>query len=438
MGRKIASIAAGMSAILVGVSSAVQANPYGWTLGFGGTVSGGFSSNSYGDFPSFDGNGWGGGGYAFARYQFQPGYLRSGFFAGPEVWGEGLRVNGTNPDGAFTNIRSFTYEGIQAGYHFYQQGSVPTNVYFGAGASQAWGTVGVNSRFGFGSESMTGMVPGVSVHAGFEFQIPDSQWWLGADYRWLHQSGRIGDDPVKYDTSLFSITGSYQFQLGVPRGIPSTWSPTNGYTPPVVQTLYQIYVDLLVGGGDSRFYETRTRDNFGGGRIGRGFDGFREQRCGSGLFYGGDIGIGTYVDRGFGLALQATVLGSNTENRISMTTSKFVSAVYVLTPEITYRTPVIPIFGLNTPLTLFAGAGAGGTTYGIRREDGTDTANSFTVAAIAGMKVNVTPNWTLGAEGLYYRSNATNVGSRYFGYSGITGMATVGYDFYPSGYSKQF
>jgi opacity protein-like surface antigen len=279
----------------------------------------------------------------------------------------------------------------------------------------------------------------VSLHAGFELQVPDSQWWIGFDYRWLHQSGHIADDPVKYDTSLFSITGSYQFQLGVPPGTPSTWLPTGGYIPPVVPTTpYQVFVDLVGGGGNSSFYGA-GRNEFDRGRIGRGFDRLQEQRWATGGFYGFDVGIGSNVNQGWGLALQGTVLGSNTENRVSVTTSKFVSAVYVLTPEIFYRSPVIPIFNINTPLTVFVGAGAGGATYGIHREDGTDTVNSFTMAAIGGAKFNVTPNWTVGVESLFYITNVTNVGNRDFGYKGFTVLGTAGYTFYPSsGSSKQF
>jgi hypothetical protein len=182
----------------------------GWSFVLGGDVGAGQSWNQYEDFPRFDGDGWSLGGFAIARYHFP-----SGWFVGPEFGGSALHVNATNPDDAFSNIRSIVYEGGQLGYSFNKPGATPLNVYIGAAAAQANVNVGIDTRGQF--ESMSKTLDGWSAHTGFEVQLaPQSapNWWLGFDYRYSHVSGDINGDPVSATLHLFSVTASYQFSLG--------------------------------------------------------------------------------------------------------------------------------------------------------------------------------------------------------------------------------
>jgi hypothetical protein len=175
----------------------------------GGNLGGGQSWNSYGDFPMFGGDGWGIGGFAAARY-----YLSSGLFVAPEAGGMALQVKGTNPDGAFSNIRSMFYEGGQIGYSF-NTPAAHLNVYVGADASQARYNVGVDSRTFF--ESMGKTLDGWSAHTGIEFQpAPTSapNLLLGIDYRYAYWSGNINDDHVSGRLNLISATASWQFSAG--------------------------------------------------------------------------------------------------------------------------------------------------------------------------------------------------------------------------------
>jgi hypothetical protein len=181
--------------------------PSGWVIVIGGNVGGGQSWNRYEDFPIFDGDGFGGGGFLAARYRFA-----SGFFIGPEIGVMGLNVNGKNPDGAFSNIRWMAFEGGQIGYSFNKPGSIPLNVYVGAGAAQAGYRVGIDTAFFH--ESMDLTLNGWSAHAGFEVQpapqaVPNL--WFGLDYRYSYFSGTIGVDPVSGGLHFVSATLSYQF-----------------------------------------------------------------------------------------------------------------------------------------------------------------------------------------------------------------------------------
>jgi hypothetical protein len=182
----------------------------GWVLGVGVNGGIGQSTNSYDDFPNFPGSGWGVGGFALARY-----YFSSGLFAGPEVGGMALGVNGNNTVGAFAHIRSMFYEGGQIGYSFRTPDIAPLNVYIGAAASQSNYRVGVDSR-DF-NESMDKTLNGFSVHAGVEVQpapIALPNFWLGADYRYSHWRGTIGDDRVSWAVNFASVTASWQFPVG--------------------------------------------------------------------------------------------------------------------------------------------------------------------------------------------------------------------------------
>ena len=183
--------------------------PSGWTFVIGGNVGGGQSWNNYDIFPTFDGNGLGGGGFLGARY-----YTPSGWFIGPELGAMALNVNGTNPDDAFSKIRWMAFEGGQIGYSFNTPGSTPINVYLGAGASQAGFRVGID-REPF--ESMSKTLNGWSVHTGVEVQPAPSSvpnLWLGVDYRYSYWSGTVGVDPVSAGLHFVSLTLSYQFPSG--------------------------------------------------------------------------------------------------------------------------------------------------------------------------------------------------------------------------------
>ena len=95
-----------------------------WPLGFGGNLTAGQSSNTYGNFSGFDGSDARGGG--FKRYNFP-----NGWFVGGESGGIGLSMNGINQDGAFGNIGSLYYQGVQFGYNFQNAGGLPVTVYAG-------------------------------------------------------------------------------------------------------------------------------------------------------------------------------------------------------------------------------------------------------------------------------------------------------------------
>src|ERR1700687_6299775 len=70
-----------------------------WPVGFGGDLTVGQSSNTYGNFPSFDGSDARGGGFSYMRYNFP-----NGWFVGRERGGVGSSVSGINQDAAFGNF----------------------------------------------------------------------------------------------------------------------------------------------------------------------------------------------------------------------------------------------------------------------------------------------------------------------------------------------
>src|SRR5215472_9065861 len=82
-----------------------------WPIGFGGDPNAGQSANTYGNFPSFDGNDARGSGFSYARYNFP-----NGWFVGGAGGGLSSSMNGFNQYGAFGN--SLSYEGVQFGYKF--------------------------------------------------------------------------------------------------------------------------------------------------------------------------------------------------------------------------------------------------------------------------------------------------------------------------------
>ena len=157
----------------------------GWPLGFGGNLTGGQSSSTYGNFPSFDGSDARGGGFSYMRYNFP-----NGWFVGGEGGGMGLSVNGINPDGAFGNIRSLYYQGVQFGYNFQNAGKLPLTVY--AGFDTLKYNTGIGGPFA-PFDTMSGTLPGYSAHAGVEFQ-PTPNVSLSLGFGYTQQSGRIDGD----------------------------------------------------------------------------------------------------------------------------------------------------------------------------------------------------------------------------------------------------
>ena len=150
--------------------------------GFGGNLPAGQGSNSYGNFPSFDGGDARGGGPSNMRYNFP-----NGWFVGSE--GGGIGLNGINQGAAFGNFGSLSYQGVQFGYNFKNAGS-PITVYAG------FDTLTYNTGIGgplAPFDTMSGTLPGYSAHAGVEFQ-PAPNVSLSVGFGYTEQSGRIDSD----------------------------------------------------------------------------------------------------------------------------------------------------------------------------------------------------------------------------------------------------
>jgi opacity protein-like surface antigen len=168
----------------------------GWPVGFGGNPTVDQGSNTYGNFPSFDGSDARGGGFSYTRYNFP-----NGWFVGSEGGGMGLSMNGINHDAAFG---SRYYEGVQFGYNFKNAGGLPVTVYAG------FDTLKYNTGFGgpFAPfDTTSGTLPGYSAHAGVEFQAaPNVSLSLGFGY--TQQSGRIDSDINSLPgVSPFAVSG---------------------------------------------------------------------------------------------------------------------------------------------------------------------------------------------------------------------------------------
>jgi opacity protein-like surface antigen len=189
---------------LGGRTAHAQADPVtywipSWPVGFGGNLTVGQSSNTYGNFPGFDGSDARGGGFSYMRYNFP-----NGWFVGGEGGGMGLAMNGINQDGAFGNIRSLYYQGVQFGYNFQNAGGLPLTVY--AGFDTLKYNAGIGGPFA-PFDTMSGTLPGYSAHAGVEFQpAPNVSLSLGFGY--TQQSGRIDSD-----INSLSLPGASPFAI---------------------------------------------------------------------------------------------------------------------------------------------------------------------------------------------------------------------------------
>ena len=149
-----------------------------WPIGFGGNPIADQSPNTYGNFPTLDGNDIRGGRYNFSN----------GWFLGREGGGMGLSMNGINPDGAFG--RSLSYQGVQFGYNFKNTSGLPVTVY--AGFDTLKYNAGIGGPFA-PFDTMSGTLSGYSAHAGVEFQpAPNVSLSLGFGY--AQQPGRIDGD----------------------------------------------------------------------------------------------------------------------------------------------------------------------------------------------------------------------------------------------------
>jgi opacity protein-like surface antigen len=165
----------------------------GWPVGFGGNLTAGQNSNTYGNFPSFDGSDARGGGFPYMRFNFS-----NGWFVGGESGGMGLSMNGINRDGAFGG--SLYYEGVQFGYNIQNAGGLPLRVY--AGFDTLKYNPGIGGPFaGFDSTSAT--LPGYSARAGVEFQpAPNVSLSLGVGYT---------QQPARSDINSMLLPGASPF-----------------------------------------------------------------------------------------------------------------------------------------------------------------------------------------------------------------------------------
>jgi opacity protein-like surface antigen len=170
-----------------------------WPLGFAGNVAVGQSSNTYGNFPSFDGSDARGGGFSYMRYNFP-----NGWFVGSEGGGIGLSMNGINQDGAFGNIGSLYYQGVQFGYNFQNAGGLPLTLYAGFGTLKY--NAGIGGPFA-PFDTMSGTLPGYSAHAGVEFQ-PAPNVSLSFGFGYTQQSGRVDGD-----INSLSLPGASPFAI---------------------------------------------------------------------------------------------------------------------------------------------------------------------------------------------------------------------------------
>jgi opacity protein-like surface antigen len=154
----------------------------GWPLGFGGDPTASPGLNGYGNFPGFNFSDARGGGFSYSRYNFS-----NGWFVGSQSGSVGLGLSGINQAGAFGNMGSLDYQGVQFGYNF-QAGGIPGTVF--AGFSTLNYNATPNGLLAF--DNMSSSQPAMSAHAGVEFRpVSNLSVSLGVGYS---QSGRIDSD----------------------------------------------------------------------------------------------------------------------------------------------------------------------------------------------------------------------------------------------------
>ena len=156
-----------------------------WPIGFGGNLTGGQNSNTFGNFANFDGSDVRAGGPSNQRYNFS-----NGWFVGSEAGGMGLGMNGIGQDGAFGSLGSLHYEGVQFGYNFQNSGQ-PVTLYAGFDTLKYKPAIG--GPFAAFDSSSSGTLPGYSAHAGVEFK-PASNVSLSLGFGYTQTSGRLDSD----------------------------------------------------------------------------------------------------------------------------------------------------------------------------------------------------------------------------------------------------
>jgi opacity protein-like surface antigen len=186
---------------LGGRTAHAQADPVpywtpGWPIGFGGNMAAGQGSNTYGNFPGFDGSDARGGRFSSMRHNFP-----NGWFVGSEGGSMGLSMNGISQDGAFG--RSLSYQGVQFGYNFK---NAPVSLY--AGFDTLKYNTGIGSPFA-PFDSTSGTLPGYSAHAGVEFQ-PTPNVSLSLGFGYTQQSGGRTDSDINSPT----LPGDASFVFG--------------------------------------------------------------------------------------------------------------------------------------------------------------------------------------------------------------------------------
>lgn len=156
----------------------------GWPVGFSDPA-GGQSSNTYRDFPGFDGSGSHVDGFSFTRYRFP-----SGWFVGSERTSMGFGLNGIEQTAAFGNFGSIYTEGMEFGYGFKNANGVPFTIT--AGVDSLKYDTGIGNPFAPFSNT-SGTLPGYGVHASVEVRpTPNLSLSLGVGY--VRESGNIDSD----------------------------------------------------------------------------------------------------------------------------------------------------------------------------------------------------------------------------------------------------
>jgi hypothetical protein len=164
----------------------------GWPIGFGGNMTFGQSSNSYGNLAGFNGSD-ANSSFSVARYNFS-----DGWFVGSQGGSVGLGMNGINQPGALGNFGSLDFQGVQFGYNFQKSNNLPITVYAG------FDTLKYNTGIGSGLASFSALsttVPAYSTHAGIAFQ-PTQNLSLSLGVGYTQQLGAYSAASSEINSSL--------------------------------------------------------------------------------------------------------------------------------------------------------------------------------------------------------------------------------------------